>query len=92
MASSLAVVMAWMVETANTSRREPPDLFVVGSTLARDNLTAAEGACDSWLALRGSCRGLRRERGVSKLNLACDLAFYHLEVYEEWHQQVLQGW
>ena len=92
MASSLAVVMAWMVETANTSRREPPDLFVVGSTLARDNWAAADDVCYVYLALRGSCRGLRRERGVSKLSLACDLAFYHLEVYEEWRHQVLMGW
>jgi len=84
----LAVVMTWLADTA-TGDRPPPGLCVMGSTVGIDNLNAAEDACASWCALRGSCRGLRRERGLKKLTLARDIAFYHLEVYEEWRQQVL---
>ena len=85
----LSVVMAWLAEpTTATDEVLPPGLCVIGSTVGMDNLNAAEDACDSWLALRGSCRGLRRERGVKNLRRARDTAFYHLEVYEEWRQQV----
>ena len=85
MSHPMALVMRWLTESRLTG--EPlREVFVLGSTLARDTYTAAEDACDVWLALRGSCRELRSERGAKNLATTRDTAFYYLELFEEWRQ------
>ena len=90
MTHPMALVMRWLAESRLAS--EPPhEVLVLGSILARDTYTAAEDACDVWLALRGSCRELRHERGARTLVTARDTAFYYLEVFDEWRREAELG-
>ena len=86
----MALVMRWLAE-ARLASEPPREVFVHGSTVARDTLNAAEDACDLWLALRGSCRELRHERGARTLATTCDTAFYYLEVFDEWRREAELG-
>ena len=79
----MALVMRWLAESRLAS--EPPrEVFFHGSTVAMDTLNAAEDACDLWLALRGSCREFNFERGAKNLATNAGIAFYYLEVFDEW--------
>ena len=88
--SPLARVMAWLSEPPALDTY-PPGLFVLDSRVGVRTLHAAEAAIDTWRALRGACRDLRRERGLRNLELARDKALEDLIEFEEWHQLAQQG-
>ena len=89
MAQPLALVMAWMA--ASPKDAYPPGLFVLGSRVGVQTLYASEYAIDTWRALRGTCRDLRKERGLRNLELARDYALDNLIQFEEWEQLARLG-
>ena len=87
--SPLALVMSWLSEPPTDTY--PTGLFTLDSPVARQTLDATEDFIDTWRALRGACRDLRRERGLKNLVLARDIALENLIQFLEWQQLARLG-
>jgi hypothetical protein len=82
------IPLRWLSEPVSVGDEPPRELFVRGSTLARDNWNAAEDAHLTWRELFGTLRPEWYRRGLKHLERASDIAFYHLELFEEWRADV----